>query len=149
MAIQIKQECSDTELDAVKKLADSHTKELGWLPRPAFEEARKHSCILIATDSGTIVGYLKFQLRKDYIITLSQICVEPTNRQSGTGLALINKLIQIGTDSGVKFIQLKCPVDLPANNFYQHCDFELVGIEKGKKRQLNVWRKYIQYHLFK
>jgi hypothetical protein len=36
-------------------------------------------------------------------------------------------------------IRLKCPLDLPANDFYRHYGFTLTGQELGKRRPLNRW----------
>jgi hypothetical protein len=61
-------------------------------------------------------------------------------RSLGLGRALIDALQADGIRHGKGYIQLKCPVELPANVFYARAGFAQVTCEAGKARALNVWR---------
>lgn len=71
-------------------------------------------------------------------ITIREIIVEQAEQGSGIGKAFIERLKSV---PGATSLFAKCPVDLPANEFYRHLGFELEGQETTKsERILNLWR---------
>lgn len=125
----------------VKALADTCREELGFNPRKKFEEVASEQRGLVAFDSLVIAGFVIFRHRKaDLQTTLSEICVRETYRHRHIGTDLVTALINLCSQMSREFIQLKCPVELPANEFYRHIGFHLYTTEAGKKRSLNVWR---------
>jgi len=129
------------DVPAIKALADANRGELGFNPRKKFEEAVSQHRGFVAVDSAEVVGFVVFRHRKvDLQTTLSEICVREDLRHQHIGEALMSHLIKECTEMSREFIQLKCPVDLPANRFYQRLGFVLHMTESGKKRSLNVWR---------
>lgn len=126
---------------AIKALADANRGELGFNPRKKFEEVASQQRSFVAISNGDVVGFVIFRHRKiDSQTTLSEICVRQDFRHQHIGEALVARLIKECTEMSRDFIQLKCPVDLPANRFYQRLGFALHMTELGKKRSLNVWR---------
>lgn len=134
-------EIQANDVPAIKGLADANRRELGFNPRKKFEEAVSQQRGFVAVDSADVVGFVVFRHRKvDLQTTLSEICVREDLRHQHIGEALMAQLIQQCIEMSREFIQLKCPVDLSANRFYQRLGFVLHTTESGKKRSLNVWR---------
>jgi ribosomal protein S18 acetylase RimI-like enzyme len=133
-----------SDIYGIKKLADQNRDALGFLPLAKIIEVERDNRALVASKNNTIIGFVLFRHRKiDLQTTLSDICISEDYRNQGIGRMLVNALL---IDCGNKlrdFIQLKCPIDLPANMFYKKLGFTLYAIENGKKRQLKVWRLFV------
>ncbi|MEQ8678087.1 MAG: GNAT family N-acetyltransferase [Aggregatilineales bacterium] len=130
----------------VKKLADANRNSLGFIPKKKFEEIVGQKRGTVAFQNDIIVGFVVYRHRKiDSQTTLSEICVHNDYRNQHIGSKLMLSLVQDCEQRSREFIQLKCPVDLAANGFYEKLGFRLHAIEEGKKRQLNVWRLAISH----
>jgi ribosomal protein S18 acetylase RimI-like enzyme len=70
-----------------------------------------------------------------------EIAVLPECRRQGVGRALAEAVVQEAVLLGCVVLQLKCPIDLPANEFYRCAGFTEAGIEEGKRRPLRLWLK--------
>jgi ribosomal protein S18 acetylase RimI-like enzyme len=117
------------DIDHIKTVAGQYKRELGFILRPALEEAVKRGELLYH-ESG---AFCHWRRRRDGVSVIYEICVPDEARGQGIGRAMIEALQQP--------IRLKCPVDNAlGNGFYERLGFKLVGVEPGKKRQLNVWR---------
>lgn len=128
-------------LDSVKSLADANRDSLGFVPLKKVEEVVEQQRGIVALQDEAVIGFVFYRHRKiDLQTTLSDICVQTMHRGKQVGSMLLDALIRDCEQQHREFIQLKCPVDLPANGFYRRLDFTLHKIEDGKKRQLNVWR---------
>jgi len=132
-----------SDLKAIKRIADSNREALGFVPRPKIEEAIVANRVLIAIDSGgkKTVAFVIYRHRKtDKQTTVYDICVEEAARKQGVGRLLLQKLYDECSNLDRDFIQLKCPIDLSANFFYDSVGFYKFCSEEGKRRRLNVWR---------
>jgi ribosomal protein S18 acetylase RimI-like enzyme len=118
-----------SEIDAIKQVAQKHSREIGFILRPALVEAVKRGELLIDTASG---GFCHYHRRRDGVSVIYEICVPEAARGAGTARAMIDMLLRP--------VELKCPVDNASNGFYEHIGFTLIRTDPGKKRQLNVWR---------
>ena len=129
------------DVSEVKLLADASRFELGFNPQKKFEEVAFQKRAFVAIVNQKIIGFVIFRHRKrDLQTTLSEICVQQQFRGQHIGAELIAQLVRECRLKSREFIQLKCPVDLPANQFYRRFGFRLHSTELGKKRNLNVWR---------
>ncbi len=117
------------DIDRIKQVAQRYVKEIGFILRPALEEAVRREELLYDPSSG---AFCHFHRRRDGVTTLYEICVPDEARGRGLARQMIDMLLVP--------IQLKCPVDNVSNGFYEHLGFELVEVVQGKKRDLNVWR---------
>lgn len=134
-------EVKESDIDCIKHIADENRSSLGFMPRKKLEEIADQQRAFVAWYDGSVVGFVVFRHRKrDLQTTLSEICVQHEYRGQGIGADLIQSLIRDCDQRNRAYIQLKCPIDLPANKFYKHVGFDLHMIEDGKKRKLNVWR---------
>jgi hypothetical protein len=82
-----------------------------------------------------------FRCCRDGHATIYEIAVLPEHRQRGVGRALVEAVVQEAVLRGCVLLQLKCPIDLPANEFYRRAGFAEAGIEEGKRRPLRLWQK--------
>jgi len=131
---------SSADLDAVKKIADAHKYELGFVLRPALANSIDRGELFVAENAAGVIGFVDFHHRRDEQTTLYHIVVEPDHRVRGIGHALVEALIADAREQGKSVIQLKCPQDLSANAFYQRLGFYHAGTNAGKNRPVHVWR---------
>ncbi len=127
------------DLVNVKRLADAHRHELGFVLLPSLREQIERGEMLVAEQDDDLVGFVDYHRRRDGQITLYHIAVVPLARAQGVGRALVEALERVGHETGTSRIALKCPVDLPANAFYQAYGFQLAETLNGRKRGLQVW----------
>ena len=132
---------TEADTSAIKRLADAHTRELGFVLRPALQESIKRQEVMVALDdAGNLAGFIEYHHRRDAQTTLYNLCVASSYRRRSLGSELFSALIDECQDRQKDFILLKCPVDLDANKFYRAigCKLEEV-LERPGKRDLNVW----------
>ena len=82
---------------------------------------------------------IHFYVRRDNTVSLCNIVVDRAFQRIGLGRRLFEELVKIARTQGKSQIRLKCPIELPANLFYERLGLKLVGVEAGKHRPLNVW----------
>ncbi len=129
-----------SDINGIKKIADAHRKELGFVRRPSLLESINRAEVFVARQNGNIIGFVEYHHRKDEQTTLYNIAIEPAYRNTGVARNLIKQLIQESKERQKTRILLKCPNDLAANSFYEKFGFELYQVEPGKKRKLNIWQ---------
>jgi ribosomal protein S18 acetylase RimI-like enzyme len=129
------------DVPAVKAIADRHRHELGFVPAAALVEAAREHRLLVALLDGKVVGFVHFRCCRDGHATIYEIAVLPEHRQRGVGRALVEAVCKEAALRGCVVLQLKCPIDLPANEFYRRTGFTEAGIEEGKRRPLRLWQK--------
>lgn len=122
-----------------KSLADAHRHELGFVLLPSLHKRIEEGEMLIAEQDGAPIGFIDYHFRRDRQVTLYHILVVPAARRQGVGRTLLAGLEAVARASSAERILLKCPVDLPANAFYQRYGFRLEEKLNGRKRALNVW----------
>lgn len=129
------------DLDSIKILVDQHKTELGFVIRSALEKSIATSELIVAIDNKTsnLAGFIHYRHRKDAQTTLYNIVVNPSYRRQGIGARLIGELKQEAKNLEKEFILLKCPLQLPANDFYHNYGFSSITTENGKKRPLKIW----------
>lgn len=128
---------SDT--DAVKRLADAHRYELGFIRRPTIIESINRNELIVAHNSNGIVGFVEYHHRRDSQTSLYHIVVERDHRERGIGRSLLEAVREEARQQGKKTVSMKCPMDLPANEFYEHTGCLLCMRVQGKNRPLVIW----------
>lgn len=128
-----------TDLDAIKRIADSRKNELGFVRRPSLAESIARGELLVAEEDGQVMGFVDFHLRRDKQITLYHIATAVDRQRQGIGRGLLAALSAMGRDMDASRVMLKCPADLEANLFYSTLGFTLHETQNGRKRALNVW----------
>ena len=130
-----------TTIDQTKLLADKHRSELGFHSRQTFIDSSNRNELLVAKISGQVRGFVRFHHRRDRLTTLYEIATAPEARNLGLGRQLVNALIADCQTVGSRCIKLSCPVELPANRFYEILGFMRLSRRSrpGKNRPLNEW----------
>jgi len=140
LSVVAAQEC---HLSSLKELAQQHKHELGFVNREILRKAIQARSVLVVPvgeeEPALLAGMVHFYIRHDNVVALYSIAVAEAYRRRGIGRLLFNKLVDITRESGKTQIRLKCPADLPANLFYRRLGLELLTVEPGKRRPLNVW----------
>ncbi len=130
-----------TDIDGIKKVVDTVKHELGFVTRPALLESVKRREVYLAFIDSEVVGVIHYRHRRDGQTTLYHLAVIAAQRHYGIGRRLVNAMQGDAKRAGQTSLLLKCPVDLPANNFYHALGFDLLTSQDGKSRRLNVWHK--------
>lgn len=125
----------------VKAILDRNRKALGFVRRAELERGILQGEVLVGESRGVIVGVLHYHHRLDAMTTIYRVVVATEVRRSGLGRTLIEALEKECRRQGQQLIQLKCPVDLPANGFYARIGFQRTRVENGVRRALAVWEK--------
>lgn len=127
-------------LDEIKAIADSCTKEIGFVLRPSLKESLLKGTIITVEKNNMVVGFVNFRHRmRDKQTTIYELVVSKEYRNQGLGKKLIEKLIEECIKLNRDFILLKCPEDNESNRFYKKYGFTFIKKQKGKKRDLNIW----------
>ena len=120
------------DITAVKRIADSNKREIGFIVRPILEASIESGELLVAhEENGEVIGFLRWHRRRDGWSTIYEICVRADFRGLGIGKCLLNHI--------PRPIRLKCPVDNDANVFYERLGLTHTETESGRKRKLNIW----------
>ena len=128
-----------TEIDTVKALADRERGTLGFVHRGSLIRAVERDELVLATLGTEFAGFCQLYRRRDGIVTVYHVAVVPERRGAGIGRELLAHVNRDARERAMRAIRLKCPVDLPANDFYARIGFRLVAVETGRARSLNVW----------
>jgi N-acetylglutamate synthase-like GNAT family acetyltransferase len=129
-----------SDLEGIKRLADAHKSELGFIVRSALQRSIESEELLVAEADSELLGFIQYRHRKDEQTTLYNVAVAPQRRGNGVGRALVLALATEAQKKAKQLILLKCPTELRANAFYQRYGFELAATETGKHRALNIWK---------
>jgi len=115
-------------------LFQGHRAELGFVNRAQCEEKD----LVVEQDGDCVVGALlgNHCVRKPQS-TIYEIAVAEGYRRDGVATALIHRF---QNESPHNKIVAKCPIDLPANQFYNQTGWELEAIHDGKNRRLAEWQ---------
>lgn len=130
----------DADLPLIKKLADDHRRELGFVRTDALRNSLRRGWLLVAEAEGGISGFVHWWARRDGTIVVYNIVVDTPVRRLGLGSRLLRAVVDWAEGHDSLAVQLKCPVDLPANEFYAQTGFRLYSQDAGKRRALNCWR---------
>lgn len=133
----------DKDIITIKEIADANRSSLGFILEATIEKQVQNKELMVYEHNGEVVGFISFHNRLDGWTTVYELCIEKSQRGKGFGKKLMEVIEEQAYKGGRVGIRLKCPVDLPANDFYAHIGFKKVNIEKGKKRLLNIWEKEI------
>lgn len=121
----------ERDMDEIDRIARQYPQEVGFVRKAALRESMRRLEIYVAFHEGTIVGFVNWHKRKDGWRTIYEIAVHRDWRGRGVGKALMRAV-------GIP-VRLKCPVDNVSNRFYEGLGMNLVRVEDGRVRRLNVW----------
>lgn len=123
---------NDSDIPGINKVARSLRNELGFVMNVVLKDAINHDELFVADLDGHIVGFVHFHRRRDGWNTIHEIGVLREYHDFGIGKTLFELV--------PKPRRLKTTIDNDkANEFYKRRGMNLIGREKGKKREINVW----------
>jgi GNAT superfamily N-acetyltransferase len=125
-------------IPGVQNIARLCADGVGFVRRVALVRAVQlgelYVAMMASRGNEAVVGFANTHKRKDGWTTIYEIAVHPSWQRRGVGRELIDVL--------PRPVRLKCTVDNEgANAFYDWMGFQLVRVEDGRKRKLNVWER--------
>ena len=139
------QEALREEAPEILVLADVHRDELGaiiqhrkWL----FQRVERGEVFVARTGEGKVIGFVVFShqsLSEQENTTVYYLCTSKDHRGQGAGKLLMEAVAADARIRGKKTIELKCPAQAPANQFYRTIGYELRQSETDHEgNRLNV-----------
>ncbi len=111
------------DIDAIKRLADTHRHEVGFVVRASLIESCRREELFVASRQPTechecggvgstatessVVAFVQGYFRRDRQVTLHGIVVEPTCRRHGVGQALVVALIDDANRRAMQHVLLR------------------------------------------
>ncbi len=134
------------DVQGCKHIADQLKTVFGFLSRGVFCDGVERGQLLVAESAtDNIFGFVRFNHRvRGTETALYDIAVDQQHQRQGIGRSLVQTLIANCRQVQRTSIIVRCPLDLPANVFYQAMGFTHVQLEQGRRRALNVWRLTIE-----
>lgn len=131
---------TDEILESVIKLGKENSKTLGLFPRDAFIDCAKRKNIIVATDSGKLLGYLLFRVTQlTNTLHITHLCIDSNSRNKGVAESLMNFLKE-NYKYLVRGIALSCRSDYKeASAFWNKHGF----IPKGRVRSRSKKENYL------
>jgi len=111
----------------------AHRDELGFVNQA---QVREKDLYTVERDNQVVGAALVNHCVRKPQTTLYELAVLPEYRREGIGSQLIDRVARASPHDKVV---AKCPVDLPANDFYEKTGWQRTDRESGKNRALNVW----------
>lgn len=112
---------------------------VGFIPRGGLVHRLETHRVLVITENGDPAGYVTFTRRRDGLVHVPQVCVDPEIWRTAAGTQLVTYLRSIAICSGARAITLRSAHDLTCNLFWPTQGFILQGTVHGKQRTLNCW----------
>ena len=107
-----------------------HRREVGYQMRPTLEKAQERGELYVSDHAAAIVWH-----RRDGQTTIHAIVSE----RPGEGSVLLDRILFACRQRWQHTLLARCPVPLPANQWYERRGFTLRETEPGKQTPLNVW----------
>lgn len=114
-------------------LFQDHRDELGFVNTA---QCREKDLYTVEREGNVVGAALGNHCIRKPQTTLYELAVDESSRREGIATELIKRM---AADSKHDKIVAKCPVDLPANEFYESTGWGCINTESGKNRALNVW----------
>ncbi len=116
------------DVQSIMAIAKQYKTELGFVRKVAIEEAITKGEVIIALNSGRVVGFCNFHKRKDGIHTIYELAVDKYSQGQRIGAGLLAAIPRPR--------QLKTTLDNNQAIGFYHNHLVFKGIEQGKKRPL-------------
>lgn len=133
-------------VDQVRQLADSHRRELAFLPKGVYVESAARGNLWVAIDDRSEMrGYLLLGGQHPRT-KVFHLCTHADHRESGVGQALVSELVKYTTDSGWHRITARVYAHLRANRFWQRVGFHIIDRVPGKSpgTTINVYARELE-----
>ncbi len=136
-------QADELECELIQRICNASKGAFGFVMLPALRKSCRKGELVVLEQENDIGGFIHFHDRRDGVRKIYEMGVAEKFRLSGCGRALIHYAVNTLPTNG-KSVQLKCPTELAANQFYEHLGFVELGVEKGRKRELRLWEFRIE-----
>jgi len=106
---------------------------LGWLPKPAYDQAHIQGRIVVCFNNDDLVGFVLWSCNTAELRCL-QVWVRRDARLLLHGRALITWLDAEGRSRTAYRLRLWCAIDLAANHFWKALGFRYLGWRWGRAK---------------
>lgn len=124
----------NSDVEQAAELFQEHRDELGFV---TTAQCREKDLYTVLKENAVVGAALGNHCVRKPQTTLYEVAVSEDYRREGIATELIT---QMAAESPHDKLIAKCPVDLPANEFYKATGWDKIDVEGGKKRELNVWK---------
>lgn len=104
------------------------TNNLGFLPRCALERYIDNRQVLTVLENNEPAGYLIWTFRKDGIVRIPQVAIDPELLRTTLGTKVMNHIRRAAVAGHCSIIRLKSRSDLKANQFWPGLGFRVTGV---------------------
>lgn len=135
-----------TDVSFIVQLQKTWSNNVGFLPKCAFERYIEARQILAVTENGDLAGYLIWTFRKDGLVRLPQVAIEPELLRTTLGTRLMHRIESAARAGDCSVIRLTSRSDLHANTFWPELGFILTAtLARPSHRGLPLleWTKQI------
>lgn len=135
-----------SDLSFILKLQKTWSNNVGFLPKCAFERYIEARQVLAVTQGGELAGYLIWTFRKDGLVRLPQVAIEPELLRTTLGTRLMHRIETAARKGECSVIRLTSRSDLHANTFWPELGFILTAtLARPSHRGLPLleWTKQI------
>ena len=127
--------------DYIRNIAWQYKAEIGFVNPSSIQDAINRNNLVVAELNGKIIGYQLYRhLKRKPQTTLYNKVVLPDFRRQGIATTLVDYVVSEAIEKGNKFVIVKCVKGLDSNAFHINYGFKLLTVEKGKLRQVNVYK---------
>lgn len=124
------------DIDACNAIARQYPRELPFISRVQFQQSIGKRELFVCEWNNQVAGFVRWHARRNGWNTIYDLAVSADLVYLGVGRALLYSVPCP--------MRLKCTTDnTTANRFYQNAGMHLKEVEKGIKRNLNVWEMNI------
>jgi ribosomal protein S18 acetylase RimI-like enzyme len=139
-------EASQEDASAIRALSEASQDELGSISQHRLwltHQIDRGDIFVAETSEGELGGFVVFDhnpMEEHEYTTVHYLCIHSTYRGHGIGKRLMEAVAVDARLFGNRRITLKCPTQLPANNFYQSIGYTLERRETDQEGgSLNSW----------
>lgn len=116
------------DLPFLEHLQAKWSNNLGFLPREALQRYIETHAVLIVAENTQHAGYLAWSMRKDGVLTIPQVAIEPELLRTTLGTRLLNRIARAATNGHCSILRLRSRSDLPANSFWPTQGFAITAV---------------------
>lgn len=116
-----------TDLAYLVQLQKRWSNAVGFLPRVAFIRYIDEHKILLVSENGQPAGYLTWSIRRDGMLHIPQVAIEPELLRTTLGTRLIHRIEKAATAGSCSVVRLRSRSDLSANSFWPTVGFSLTA----------------------
>jgi len=113
----------DSDLSFLVSLQRTWANNVGFLPKAALLRYVNLNQCLVVFKNGQHAGYVNWCARKDGLLTIPQVAIEPTLLRTTLGTKIVRTLKRAAKRGNCSHLRLRSRSDLPCNKFWPEHGF--------------------------